>query len=292
MYTNKLYITSAVLVDIQEQVVEDLKTAFNVTNQQTEISSSAIEIPPIYPDTEPTIIDVPIFSAIDVKDFPYVHVDEYSASPGTELSATSALPGPATMIAVDDNGDDITLENLSVTECMINATANGIIKQLIEDNKLVYNPTQDKTFKWFVQEETSTVSFDISADYPYWNQGGLLDKETETVLIYPPSILSATSQVLTSNTELGTTLTKVSDADGNFYPLEKWHTESIDTENVEVSNITSINIFAKNSSDGEKRNVKDFYIDGNNIVMKLQHYYLSSTFDNIEFDITIQYFFN
>ena len=278
------YLTTATLDDIREKVVASVKTSYNHSK--------------IYIEGEPTIyvipvdgfdpISIPNFSEQRIQQYSYEKVDVYSAAPEYDITATSAYPEVSFVSAIDEDGDMLTMTDMATQECMIVATANGIIKQLIEDNKLLYNDDTTLPFKWYKQTTTKSVTFDNNDDYRYWHQEGTLSKVSDTVL----NTVAAPITVLKNTTSLNKSQTRVlASYDGNYHPLERHVSVGIDTNHVEVSKILGINIFATNSVDGKKYNVHDYYIQGNNVWVKLQNDYDADS-QEVTFSITLQYFYN
>ena len=270
------YITSATLDNIRAKTVESIKTAYNHSKIFVEVEPTILELP--IEGIDP--IEIPNFEEQRTQQYSYEKIDVYSAAPEYDITATSAYPEVSHVSAYNEEDDVIELTDLATQECMIVATANGIIKQLIEDNKLLYNP-QNLMFKWFVQTEEVTLTFDPDEDYP-----NVLDNLDLVTIQTIPASLNIYSTIATNLPQ------KIKKQNGEYFNLEKEVTITIPNDDVDVSKIVGINILGYNQYEQKTMNIKDFYFTNNNeLVIKLQNIYESSA-KEVTYDLTIQYFFN
>jgi len=159
-----IYITSAVLDNINEKVVKSVKTSLNYTNVLTEVGTSALD-PIIIPDEEPIIIEIPLFENVLTPQYGYDKIDVFSGSTGeSEISSTSAYPTESLLSAYNEDDEPIPMSGYATQECMIISIANGIIKKLIEDNKLTLPGT---TGGWKSVTSISTTIVDPSVASAY-----------------------------------------------------------------------------------------------------------------------------
>lgn len=275
----QIYITKEVLESIQKDVVNIVKSARNYSEITEQCGTSAVYISPIPPDTEPTILEIPLFETKIKEQSAYSNVDQYSGCPEAPMSVTSSMPGPNTMSAYDEDGNLILLTDLSTSECMINAIANGILKRLVKDNKLIFNSSQNRRFNWFIQNKNIKVTFNKQTDYPLYANYQYYKYSVDVTAVppYTETLYTGSSKVMPYS--------------GYLY-LEKYVKIDIDVNNVKVDCIKACNILAYNNSDKIRYSISDYFIKGNELWIKLKTPYPSEMEVEIEFDITIQYLYD
>ena len=252
------YITVSLLDAINNDAVNSLHTSNNLTNIMVSAGSSAINLPPIPPNTSGITINLPIFVTSAVPTYSYTNIDTVGDNSNPN---TSAYPGPSTMVLTADDNTTITATNISSQECMIYALAGSIIKQLLTDNKLV-NPTSaySHPFNWYLQSATNqSVTFSSSADYPYYSFN---------------TTTSAYSKV-TANSAV-------------YLQLEQYIPIIIDPL-ISGNNIIACNIIINDITTTKFENVKDYYIQSGVIYVKVKTDYTGAAIIAKTFNITMQY---
>lgn len=263
------YITTTLLSAIDKDAVASLKTAQNIMDMMVQSGTSAIHIPPIPPDTDETIIELPIFVTSATIQYPYEKIDAIKVSGDKELSA---YPGPCTMTISAEDGTPKTINGIATNECTIIATSNSIINKLLNDNMLMYSMVQNKTLKWYSQTEDISYTFDADRNYPYYYN------------YVSASPLNPLIEVVFRN--------KITDYDSSpIYDLEGIKSFNVDPK-VPVPNLISCNIMAHNLTLNKYINIKDWYIDEfEHLYIKLRTDYFNSGTQIIDFKVYVHYFY-
>jgi len=154
-----VYITEELLNNINESVVRILKTSYNYVDVVVSAGEATLKIGPFLPDTEPDLIKIPILSSVEQQQFAYENIDVIRVENDPILSA---YPTSCSMNFYGEgdieSGTSGVVSGMSVNECMIYAISNGIIKQLLDDNKLLYNG-HTSAFRWELEERSTTIIF-------------------------------------------------------------------------------------------------------------------------------------
>ena len=137
--SSNLFITVSAVTD---QIVHDLKTAFNISTTQSAVSSSALSISasavgrPSWPYLSGVAdIDIPIFSAVSSVDYPYKNYDVVSGD-----EDLSAFPPPNKMFVFYQNIQSATsVSGLSTNECLVYSLTNAYLNTIISALPDVYN---------------------------------------------------------------------------------------------------------------------------------------------------------
>ena len=289
------YITIDLLNEINNSVVSILKTAFNTMDVMVQSGTSAIHIDPIPPDTTGTDINLPLFGVSAVQQYSY---SQYDAIQDKSSSALSAYPGPNLMMWVNENGTSALsgVTGVSTNQCLVYAMSNGIIKQLINDHKLITNTNiSTSAINWLLQTNNIDVTFNEVDNYPYYQTGYTLNVGSPIYTTYDVSDVGGNTvignvTIIDNNYSLNTVQLKVTKPGGGFLQLEKSVAIAIDPKILSENYILGCNILVY--SDALYYNTSDWQIDrvNNNIIVKFKtDFSYGDTTKN--YDIFIQYFY-
>lgn len=141
--SSNLFITVSAVTD---QIVHDLKTAFNISTTSAQVSASALSISaqafgkPSWPYLSGVSdIEIPIFGEVSSTDYPYKNYDAIKGE-----KEFSAFPPPNKMWIFNGNTQSASSANgLSTNECLVFALTNAYLNTIISALPDVYNKSNE-----------------------------------------------------------------------------------------------------------------------------------------------------